>query len=139
MTFISAFRCNGGVVIGADSQESYGDYKLTADKLSPAQSGDYELAMGGAGLGDLVDSLFAHLQEWVAEWNATSEKEILKLLRPRLREFYLTEVAAYPDKRVNKRITAVLCLKHKSKPDILLFDIAGSTAKKAGDFSLGKL
>jgi hypothetical protein len=93
----------------ADSQESYGDYKLTADKLSPT---NWRWAVLGWAIWWTAFSRPCG----VAEWSATSEKEILKLLRPRLREFCLTEVAAYPDKRVSKRITAVLCLKHKPRP-----------------------
>ena len=114
MTFISAFRCDnsGSAVIGADSQETIGDYKISIEKLEPVTSGKYHVAVGGARIGNLVDALFDYIQEWVEGWDATSERELIHLLRPKMREFYATEVAAYPS-RSSKIIHAILCLKHQ--------------------------
>jgi hypothetical protein len=81
VTFISAFRAVDGVVMGADSQETYGDYKLVVDKLAPQRIGKYEIAVGGAGIGDLVDSLCEHVREWVGEWDTVSEQELIHLLQ----------------------------------------------------------
>lgn len=136
MTFISAFRCKDGIVLGADSQETCGDYKLTVDKLKPVKAGSYEIAVGGCGIGDLVDSLCDHIQEWVERWPAASEREIKNLLRQKMREFYSVEVSAYPAKKLEKRITALLCLKHDSSSDVLLFELRGSTVRRAPPFSL---
>jgi hypothetical protein len=136
MTFISAFRCDnsGSAVIGADSQETIGDYKISIDKLEPVTAGKYYVAVGGAGIGNLVDTLFDYIQEWVEEWDATSERELIHLLRPKIREFYATEVAAYPS-RSSKIIHAILCLKHPGNPKPLLFEIRGTTVRKARDFA----
>lgn len=132
MTFISAFRAKDGIVLGADSQETYGDYKLTVDKLNPVQVGEYQLAIGGSGLGDLVDDLIEQVQEWVGEWRASSENEIIQLLRPRLRNFYSVDVAAYPDTdATQKRIHALLCLKHPNNPQPILLEIKATTVRRA--------
>ncbi|MGB7282168.1 MAG: hypothetical protein WBE13_07900 [Candidatus Acidiferrum sp.] len=136
VTFISAFRCNEGIVLGADSQETYGDYKLTVDKLKPIHVGDYQVALGGCGIGDLVDSLCDHASEWVEDWHVESEREILHLLRPKVREFYQVEVSAYPGKQSDKRITALLCIKHTKCSSSFLFELRGSTVRKAPEFSL---
>ncbi len=136
MTFISAFRCDnsGSVVIGADSQETIGDYKISIDKLEPVTAGKYHVAIGGAGIGNLVDALFDYAQEWLEGWDETSERELVHLLRPKIREFYATEVAAYPS-RSSKIIHAILCLKHHDNPRPLLFEVRGTTVRKARDFA----
>jgi ATP-dependent protease HslVU (ClpYQ) peptidase subunit len=68
MTFIASFRCHGGIVMCADSQETIGDYKLIVEKLTPVDAGKYTIALGAAGLGNLADSLLDQVQDWVATW-----------------------------------------------------------------------
>ncbi|MGB7498010.1 MAG: hypothetical protein WBW05_26670, partial [Candidatus Acidiferrum sp.] len=138
MTFISAFRADKGIVLGADSQETLGDWKMVVDKLDPRRSGKYDLAMGGAGLGHLVDSLFDHILEWAEEIDTISQREIIRFLRTKVRDFYAVEVAAYPSKQ-NKLISVVLCMKHVSHPDLFLFQIRGTTVVPVGPFALVSL
>lgn len=136
MTFISAFRCDESraAVIGADTQETIGEYKISVEKLEPVTVGNYHMAIGGAGNWHLVDTLFDYVQEWIEGWDETTERGLIHLLRPKIREFYTTEVAAYPTKS-SKVIHAILCLKHCGNPNPLLFELRGTTVRKARDFS----
>jgi 20S proteasome alpha/beta subunit len=54
MTLAAAFRCNDGIIIGADSEVTYGNSKLDQDKLfvipgPVAQGGQYGIVLTGAG------------------------------------------------------------------------------------------
>jgi hypothetical protein len=136
MTFIAAFRCKGGIVLFADSQETTGDYKLIVEKLTPREAGNYTIALGACGIGDLADSMLDRLIDSVSAWDTTSPKELKELLRTEVQTFHSTDVATYPSGGKSKRIKAVLCIKHKDSDFPLLFDIAGSTVKEAGPYSL---
>ena len=138
MTFIASFRCHGGIVMCADSQETVGDYKLIVEKLTPVDAGKYTIALGAAGLGDLADSLLDQVQDWVATWGIFPTQKLKDKLRHKIYAFHKNEVAVYPeDDPQNKRITAILCLKQRdsTEPAVLL-EICGSTVKEAGSFSL---
>lgn len=135
MTFISAFRAKDGIILGADSQETYGDYKLVVDKLDPKQAGEYEIAVGGCGIGDLVDDLCEHVAEWAEGWGVLSEREMQRELRSKVRSFYVANVAAYPS-RDSKRIQAIVCAKHSDSPHVFLFQLRGTVVTKVKDFSL---
>src|ERR1700694_1737646 len=58
MTLIAAFWCVGDqAVLCADSQETWGTYKTSVDKIIPQRIGLYDVAYGGSGLADFVDGL----------------------------------------------------------------------------------
>ena len=50
LTLIAAFKCEieneRGVIICEDSQESYGDYRVTVDKIHPRDANLYGLCFG---------------------------------------------------------------------------------------------
>jgi hypothetical protein len=56
VTLIAAFRCDHGIVICADTQETVGQFRVSVDKIAPRIAGEYELVIGGAGnCGGLID------------------------------------------------------------------------------------
>src|SRR5450759_4177693 len=55
MTAIAAFRCNDGLVMAADTEESYGNDKAYAHKLFPVERPKSRLCLAGSGLGYLID------------------------------------------------------------------------------------
>lgn len=55
VTAIAGFNCRDGVVIAADTEESYGDDKAYAHKLFPVERPNSRLCVAGSGIGYLVD------------------------------------------------------------------------------------
>jgi hypothetical protein len=57
VTAITGFNCHDGVVIAADTEESYpgADNKAYANKLFPAKRPNSRLCVAGSGLGHLID------------------------------------------------------------------------------------
>ncbi|HEX9271520.1 MAG TPA: hypothetical protein VGA01_04815 [Candidatus Binatia bacterium] len=55
MTAIAGFHCADGVVLAADTEESYGNDKAYGHKLFPVERSDARLCVAGAGLGYLID------------------------------------------------------------------------------------
>src|SRR5687768_2856820 len=83
VTLIAAFRCdiNGdpGVVVCADSQEVYQDYRVTVDKIEPRNIGAYDLIIGGAGnFGPLIDRLAEAIERDVSTWPAGLDEDSCK-------------------------------------------------------------
>ena len=60
MTLIAGLKCNEGFSLLADSQETVTiegvDYRVTRQKLVPIQAGQVQVAIAGAGDGDLIDA-----------------------------------------------------------------------------------
>src|SRR6267378_1746109 len=55
MSYIAGFHCRDGIVMCADTLETYGDYKNYVEKLAVIEDRSYPLAIGGAGIEDLID------------------------------------------------------------------------------------
>ncbi len=55
MTAIAGFHCVDGVVLAADTEETYGNDKAYAHKLFPVERPTSRLCVAGAGLGYLID------------------------------------------------------------------------------------
>lgn len=81
MTYISAFRCQGGIVMSADTQESWGDYKNYVEKLSIVEDRSYPLAIGGAGVADLIEPMTQEVIERSIEAKPATAAELRRLLR----------------------------------------------------------
>ena len=62
MTLISAWRCNEGYVLCADSQETVADYRATVQKITPLAMGNYQVIVAGSGAADLIESFGIVLQ-----------------------------------------------------------------------------
>src|SRR5262245_37537953 len=110
VTLIAAFRCQieneQGVIICADSQESYGDYRVTVDKIKPRDANLYDLCFGGAGqIGDLIDALGNAIEREIKSWEkAYSEDEARVLLENEIVLFNSRQVEAYPAQPEDKVI-----------------------------------
>jgi hypothetical protein len=55
MTAIAGFNCIDGIVIAADTEETYGDDKVYAHKLFPAERPTSRVCVAGAGPAYLID------------------------------------------------------------------------------------
>ena len=133
VTLISAFRCQiegeQGVIICADSQESFGDYRVTVDKIRPRDANLYDLCFGGAGqIGDLIDALGNTIEREVKRWERSySEEEARALLENEVVLFNSRQVDAYSAVPEDKIIQFIVCLRDKTSRAIYLWKVSGAT------------
>jgi 20S proteasome alpha/beta subunit len=88
MTYIAAFRCKDGIVMCADTLQTEGDYKNYVEKLSIVEDRLYPLAIGGAGLGDLIDCVTNEVIDRVKVERPKTKKELKTLLVDSLAKVY---------------------------------------------------
>jgi hypothetical protein len=142
VTLIAAFRCKieneEGVIICADSQESFGDYRVTVDKIKPRDANLYDLCFGGAGqIGDLIDALGNAIEREIKRWKkAYSEDEARVLLENEILLFNSRQVEAYPAQPEDKVIQFIICLRDKASHAIYLWKVSGSTIEPIVDHDL---
>ena len=134
MTLIAAFRCDTGVVICADTQETVGAYRAAVDKIGPTQSGNYDLVIGGAGQpGGLIDSFTEDFTRAVGGWPAHLDEQAIRVkIRRLLLDFYREEVSLDPSPPNEKRLEFIICVK-KQKLFQYLFVARRWYRSKIGD------
>jgi 20S proteasome alpha/beta subunit len=92
MTYISAFHCNGGIVMCADTQETVESEKEYSEKLYIAGDQNYPLAIGGAGLGEAADALSQEIIERANAAQPATIKELRSLIKASIENVYTKDV-----------------------------------------------
>jgi len=88
MTYIAAFPCATGIVMCADTLETEGDYKNYVEKLSVIDDLSYPLAVGGAGVGDLIDCSIDEIIERASAERPKTKKDLKLLIKNALKKIY---------------------------------------------------
>jgi hypothetical protein len=96
MTLISAFKCSGGFVLCADSEENYGTFRRAVQKIVPSKMGHLDVIVAGSGIGELIDGFTDRLKERLDADKATDIADVKRLIENRLPNFFATEVSNYP-------------------------------------------
>lgn len=98
MSYIAALCCIEGVVLVADTQETYGDHKQYAEKLAISEDRSYPLALGGAGVDEITESFSQELLERVTALKPPTARELRKIIKGAIDEVYQTDlvVSALP-------------------------------------------
>lgn len=95
MTAITAFQCHDGLVMAADTEETYPDNKAYSFKLFPVERDDKRLCVSGAGGGYLIDyakdQIVAALDAGIADMASFEIR-----LREVMRNLYEKEFPLYP-------------------------------------------
>ncbi len=142
MTLIAAFRCaEDSVVLCADSQETVdipdrGQYRVNVNKLNQRDAGAYEVIVGGAGDGALVDGFADQFAESVRRWRGAPHRGALNNIRRFVRDYYRNDVAlsrAHPDDKI---LGFVICLKHKATGSISLWRVVELHVQGVSDLAL---
>jgi hypothetical protein len=135
VTLIAAFRCDidgdPGVIICADSQESYGsNYRVTVDKIKPRDAGQYDLVIGGAGqIGPLIDGLSNTLERWIRGWSENySEEQVRGRIEHKIGRYTRGQIQNYPTD-VDKVLDFIICLRHKITKAIYLWRASGTVVE----------
>lgn len=117
VTLISAFRCQQGVVVSADSQETVGEHRVTVKKISPPLNvGNYQIAIAGGGNATLIEAFIIQLTRTLAvDASLSSIAEFRAFTEERLIEFHQNDVKLYrgKPKRFRLFIAAVCSATHE--------------------------
>jgi hypothetical protein len=142
MTLIAAFRCEAdgspAVVICADSQETYGNYKVTVDKIKPRDAGNFDLVVGGSGnIGALIDGLANAIERNISHWESGFTEEAGRQQIERvLLAYHAKQVSLYPAKDDEKELRFLVCIRDKATSQIHLWKTDGTTAETVSDYAL---
>jgi 20S proteasome alpha/beta subunit len=143
VTLIAAFRCIGpdgepAVALCADSQETFGDYRVSVDKIKPRDAGYYDLIVGGAGnTAALIDGLSNALESNVKHWQSGFDEEAGRQhLERALLAYHARQVALYPAADYDKELRFLVCVRDKTSSQIHLWNTDGSTATTVSDYAL---
>ena len=93
MTLIAAVRCNDGIAIAADSQETVGDYRRTVQKISPLAFGNCSAVIAGAGNSDLIEAFTTFLSRSLSGVEFANISEFLEKSETALMNFYSSVVS----------------------------------------------
>ena len=142
MTLIAAFQCEQGIVLCADSQETVdiperGSYRVNVNKLEQREAGKYEVIVGGAGDGALVDGFVDPFVEMVSKWQSEyRESKALSAIRRFVRNYHATNVALSPAHPDDKHLGFVVCLRNKNTGNISLWKIIDLHVRSVLDLTL---
>lgn len=92
MSYIAGLRCREGIVLVADTQETYGDEKQYTEKLAVSPDRLYPLAVGGAGIDVLTDAFPQELLERVTADPPNTKRHLIKMVQQTIREVYAIDV-----------------------------------------------
>jgi 20S proteasome alpha/beta subunit len=142
LTLIAAFRCgtpdDPSVVVCADSQETYGPYRVEVKKIQPRDAGQYDLIVGGSGnIGDLIDGLTGAIERSVSHWQAGVDQESGRQQLERiLLAYHARQVALYPAGDDEKELKFIVCVRDKQSGTIHLWKTSGTSALSTEEYAL---
>ncbi len=119
MTLIAGFKSSDGYVLCADSQETVEigtkrkkeEYRVTSQKITPERFGNFDLAIAGAGDGDVIEAFIQRLRDNMLGMQITSLIALKEYLQHEIRDFQNTETGGYSksEKRFSLLIGAHSC------------------------------
>jgi len=108
----------------ADTQESWGDYKNYVEKLSIVGDLAYPLAIGGAGIGDLIEPMNQEVIERAAQIKPATKQELEAMLKEAIAEVYRNDLPCLALKKQERTPEFLIGAKPKND-DFCIFRIKG--------------
>lgn len=139
VTLIVAIRCETGVVVCADSQETVdNDYRVTVRKIKPRDCNHYDLVVGGSGdIGGLIDGQARALEESVKAWpSGASEEDCRTWLEGIVGTYSDDQVMPYPADLSEKILRFVICVRDKTSSSVFLWKTEANIVQPVDDYVL---
>lgn len=109
MTLIAGFKCEGGVVLCADTQETTGAAKYSTEKLEAYERDWCRVGIAGAGnYGDLIDTMVDRIRSGLDRDKPTTSESVRHSISTTLINVHDNEVRAYPAGRPEDEIVELL-------------------------------
>jgi hypothetical protein len=128
MTYINAFKCAEGIFMSADTEEDWGDYKNYVEKIAIVEDRSYPLAIGGAGIGDLIDAMLQEVTEKASTRKPATAVELQAMLRECIEIVYNLDLPWLAVKKA-ERTPMFLVAAKPANEDFCLFRIVGKRLK----------
>jgi len=118
MTLVAAWRCQDGILVSADAQETCGDYRVSVQKIVPETMGNFQVIVAGSGTASLIESFGVVLAKALNASAITSIPQFTSLTEEKLREFFDVDVrlCIVPDKSMDLFTSALA----RNDPPVLL-------------------
>lgn len=109
MTLIAGIKCEGGVVLCADSEETAGVAKYSTEKLDVYEQEWCRMGIAGAGnYGDLIDTVVDNIKQGLDRDKPTTFDKVRESLRRTLILVHENEVRTFPSSRPEETIVELL-------------------------------
>jgi hypothetical protein len=142
MTYIAAWRTSQfndpeqrGIVMSADTQETWGDFVTFVEKLSIQRTDTHELCIGGAGRSELINGFIQLVSERVRKDRPKNEDALAATIRSALAYFYRNDVALLPGKDEDKEIQFLIAAR-SSAGEISLWKTEGMRLYPVDDYAV---
>jgi len=123
MTYIAAYHSKDGIVMCADTQEVVGEYKNYTEKISVVEDLSFPLAVGGAGMGDIIDCATAEIIERAKASRPTRKSDLKQLIKDALRTVYEKDLPALVTTKQHR--TPELLIAAKTEEGFCIFPTKG--------------
>jgi len=132
MTYVAAFECKSGIVLCADSQETYpatGNNpaeKEYVEKLYVPENLTFPIAVGGAGLDEPIEALSIELFERVEKQKPATITELRAMIKQSVEEVHKSaaNVSAWP---AMYRTTKCIVAAKPTNDEFAIFTVTGKT------------
>lgn len=131
MTIAAGFVCTDGIVLCADTQESYGEDKAYVYKLVPMTGKNWVATVAGAGTGYLVDYANDKILDALDGIPPGTDAAALRAIWEKLfKELYAGEFHLYPAALESKQIQMLIGLCDKSQSKTYLFSVDSTLVRQ---------
>jgi 20S proteasome alpha/beta subunit len=134
MTIAIGLMCRDGIVLCADTQETYGNFKWSVEKLVIDVTHGFPLLIAGAGFGPAIDAATERIIDELA--GGVDQKAAVSSIRDILREIIERDLGIYPtERRDDLNFKLLIAAKFTDRrPTLLATD--GSLLKTVPHFSI---
>lgn len=135
MTIAVGFKCQGGVVLCADTQETAGDLKWPVEKVVSYEKEWCQAGFAGADDGDIADTLIQRLQENLHRRYDSIEK-VRTYIRMTLQAVYKNEIDLLPYPDSEKTVRLLIAVRPKAQQEVTMFKTLGPVVKEISTFEV---
>lgn len=129
MTYIAAFRCQGGVVMCADTQETCGEHKNYEEKIEIVDDQSYPLAIGGAGVDDILKPFMQEIVERVKTSKPATKAALQAEIKATIKTVYENDVPVLVVKKQHLTPQFLIAAK-PTNDDYCIFPVIGKRLYK---------
>lgn len=109
MTIAAGILAVDGVVLAADTKESYGETHTYVDKITTCQAGNCVAAIAGSGDGYLLDYITPQIQSSLAAYTGGDYSGLERILKELMASIYKSDtVQSYPKENISDLYTQFL-------------------------------
>jgi 20S proteasome alpha/beta subunit len=135
MTLVAGFKCQGGVVLCADTRETAEDIKLWVEKLSWYEQPWCQAGFGGSGHSDMIDMLVERIQAKLDK-GYDNLRQVRNCIRLALHEGYEEEINPHPYPYAEKIVTLLIAVRPRGQQSVTLLKSTATVLHEVPAFEL---